>query len=543
MNRPTPRLLLRAEDGMTMIMVMVVMLVATVVSSATLLAAQSDLPFSAASSERKQAYAAAEAGVEYYLYQLTQDNDYWTKCASVPAPAPVNLRWASGSTDPRKWRTLTGTKAAYTIEVLPKKGQTQCVPGSAETTMLDQATGTFRVRSTGRVGKTERTIVTSFRRTSFLDFLYFTDFETLDPDAYTGTSGTTSPGWATANCRNWRPFRNASCQNIQFVSDDANNGPFHTNDSILACGNYTMGRTKADRIEISQPAGVIHPGTSGSCDAGGPNIKGTKFSPADTLTMPTTNAKLREEAAKDGRIFTGTTTIQLKGNVMDVWDQNGVYTANMALPNNGVIYVDNGACTTTVSPLKQMYNEPKGCANVTVFGTYSKNLTIGSAKDIILGPRLNPSTLSPTASNGDLKRSGDVVMGLIANNFVRIQHAVNRTGSNVNTEDCDSNRKAPDGKWMHDITIEAAILSLQHSFIADNYRCGERLGTVTVNGAIAQRFRGPVGLVGSKGFIKDYNYDDRLRYRSPPFFLDPISAAWGVVRQNEQVPAAMKPNV
>ena len=96
MNRPTPHLLLRAEEGMTMIMVMIVMLVATVVSSATLLAAQSDLPFSAASTERKQAYAAAEAGVEYYLYQLTQDNDYWTKCATVPAPAPVNLRWASG---------------------------------------------------------------------------------------------------------------------------------------------------------------------------------------------------------------------------------------------------------------------------------------------------------------------------------------------------------------------------------------------------------------------------------------------------------------
>ena len=81
------------------------------------------------------------------------------------------------------------------------------------------------------------------------------------------------------------------------------------------------------------------------------------------------------------------------------------------------------------------------------------------------------------------------------------------------------------------------MLSLQHSFIADNYRCGNKLGTITAKGAIAQKFRGPVGLVGSTGFIKDYNYDDRLRYRSPPFFLDPVSAAWGVVRENEQVPA------
>jgi len=84
---------------------------------------------------------------------------------------------------------------------------------------------------------------------------------------------------------------------------------------------------------------------------------------------------------------------------------------------------------------------------------------------------------------------------------------------------------------------EAAILSLQHSFINDHYTCGAKLDTVTVTGAIAQKFRGPVGLVGSTGYIKNYNYDDRLRYRSPPFFLDPVSAAWGVVRQNEQVPA------
>ena len=52
----------------------------------------------------------------------------------------------------------------------------------------------------------------------------------------------------------------------------------------------------------------------------------------------------------------------------------------MPLPANGVIYVDNGACPTTQSPLLPDYNEAAGCANVTVTGTYSKNLTIGSAR-------------------------------------------------------------------------------------------------------------------------------------------------------------------
>ena len=41
----------------------------------------------------------------------------------------------------------------------------------------------------------------------------------------------------------------------------------------------------------------------------------------------------------------------------------------------------------------------------------------------------------------------------------------------------------------------------------------------------------------SNGYLKDYNYDDRLRLRQPPHFLDPVQSAWRVMRQYEQVPA------
>jgi hypothetical protein len=93
------------------------------------------------------------------------------------------------------------------------------------------------------------------------------------------------------------------------------------------------------------------------------------------------------------------------------------------------------------------------------------------------------------------------------------------------------------------ITIEAAILALNDSFIVDNWRCGSPLEKLTVKGAIAQKFRGPVGTFQTdgdrvSGYAKDYNYDDRLRYRSPPYFLEPVKASWKIVRNNEQVPAA-----
>ena len=71
-----------------------------------------------------------------------------------------------------------------------------------------------------------------------------------------------------------------------------------------------------------------------------------------------------------------------------------------------------------------------------------------------------------------------------------------------------------------------------------------RLGVrhLTVNGAIGQKFRGPVGRSSGgaaiNGYIKKYTYDDRLRFRSPPHFLDPVKSAWHVHRYTEQEPAA-----
>jgi hypothetical protein len=89
------------------------------------------------------------------------------------------------------------------------------------------------------------------------------------------------------------------------------------------------------------------------------------------------------------------------------------------------------------------------------------------------------------------------------------------------------------------VRIDAAILSLKHSFIADNHACGNAMGKLTVNGAIAQKYRGTVGTgtatTYTSGYVKDYWYDDRLKYRTPPFFLQPTSSSWNVVRFNEQL--------
>ena len=45
-------------------------------------------------------------------------------------------------------------------------------------------------------------------------------------------------------------------------------------------------------------------------------------------------------------------------------------------------------------------------------------------------------------------------------------------------------------------------------------------GTITINGVIAQKWRGPVGTSGGTGYLKAYGYDNRLQYASPPYVQD-----------------------
>jgi hypothetical protein len=414
--------------------------------------------------------------------------------------------------------------------------------------MIDASTGTFKVRATGHSRNAKRSIVATFKRKNFLDFLYFTDYETADPTWYlldTGNRATRSGGapnwggpdyvtWGGQNCPvYWRQGRgnlyylgqiapyptNGSnnfydtCTEIQFAPGDQIRGPFHSNDEILVCGSPTFGRNAQDRIEVSGA------GWRSNCSGSNPNFVGTWTPNAPLLTLPPTDDTLSTVASSAYR-FTGTTTITLNGANMSVTNATmGLNNVSMALPPNGVIYVQNGTCGVGYQPLNP-YGDPAGCANVYVKGTYSKDLTIATAKDIVV--------------TDDTRRNGDVMLGLIANNFVRIYHPVNRS-------DSDPTSCSNAGGSQSNLVIDAAILSLQHSFTVDNYYCGSPLGSLSVNGVIGQKFRGPVGRGGgstiSNGYVKDYDYDDRMRFRSPPHFLDPVQASWRISRYTEQVPA------
>ena len=541
---------LRAERGFSMFLAIMAMLLTAMFVAAAFAAANGDLPVSGISKDRKTSYAAAEAGLNFYVNHLQQDNDYWTKCDQVPAPnlseqSPVSQQYDGVGTDKRAWRNVPGSPAQYTIEILHTAKYTQCeTDPKKQDSVINLMDGTFKIRVTGRPSKDStqrRSIVATFRRDGFLNFIYFTNYENRDPQAEADDAARQT---AQQNCADkYRSERvGKNCNEIQFATGDEIKGPLHTNDdSLLLCGTPTFGRDdKYDLVEVSGPApGYVKNGAcSASPEINTPSGKISADSP--TMEMPSSNDQLADVAEAGGTVYSGKTVLRLKtGGLMDVTNYatgSAITTTNVAWPVNGVLYVkNNGACNGEY-PTEAAYQIDKQltCGDVYVSGTYTSSLTIAAANDVIIRPTAG-GKLSNSSPDANLVResSSDATLGLIANNFVRVAHMVKRKSDGS----CDGNYSSSADPQYTNVQIDAAILSLQHSFIVDNYECGAKLDKLTVNGAIAQKYRGPVGTTGGTGYTKNYTYDDRFRYRSPPFFMNPVDANWGIIRSHEQVPA------
>jgi hypothetical protein len=504
------------EAGYTLIAVLGATFLVSLLVTAALAATNDDQRLISLDLEQKRAYAAAQAGIADYTYHLNNDSGYWTRCTNVPAPNAVNQQTSTANRRPVPGSTDGST---YAIQLLPATGQSVCDTNNPTQSMLESSgsnIGTFRIRSIGYSGAEKQSVVATFKQATFLDYVYFTQLETSDPVTYGFANPSAALTGAYSQCTKFRrdgressPIpgtNNQFCDQIVFVGGDQIDGPVHTNDDLVVCGSPSFGRNSADVTEVSAPPRGWNPGNNCS---GTPNFVGPFATNAPVLTPPTTNGSLKTIAGPS-YTYTGQTTITLSGNTMSI---NGG--AFVAVPSSGVVYVQNGTCTSSYSPFTATYPASSGCGNAIVHsnGTYSGQLTIAAENDVIIdGP------ITRASSSADL-------LGLVANNFIRVKHAYpNQTSKGQCGSSTGETR-------IQNVNIDAALLAIDHSFIVDHYDCGSSLGTLTVNGAIAQKFRGAVGTTGGTGYIKDYNYDDRLRYQEPPHFFDPVQSAWHVQRE------------
>ncbi len=546
----------KSEEGFTMIMTVIGLALMAALVLVAVTAVSGDTHLTVRDLQQKQAYEAAKAGIDDYAYHLHANNSYWTSCASMAEPGAVNLQ---GSTKNRL--TVPGTTGAeYAVELLPSTTQTtytQCQTNHATESMLqskDPLKGTFRIRSNGYANNGSHVaLIATFKPASFLDYVYFTQLETSDPVTYGSKKLIES---AEKQCsktmRNGRyteeiEANKGYCDVISFKTGDFINGPMHTNDAFAICGSPTLGGSAADPVEVSGPppgwfsAGEI-PNSGSSCNGSSKNFQGTLTANSAVLTPPPTNEELQGIA---GAKYKGQVRICLSGKSMTVMTYSEANSCKSpssvqysgSIPANGVVYVESGSsCSKEYSPFNTTYEITalnSECGNAYVEGTYTGQLTIATYNDIII-----TGGLCLESCEAKMPFKGEGVLGLVANNFVRIYHPeppykiekVKNSKGEVIEEKKVFECKNGTGV-IENPTIDAAILAISHSFIVDNYSCGSGLGTLTVNGAIAQKYRGVVGTTGGNGYLKSYNYDSRLKYIEPPSFIAPEKTAWVIGRE------------
>src|SRR5215218_3397941 len=149
-----------AQDGFTMINVMFGMLALGTLTVSAWAVTTGDIPVARADQDHKRAYEAAQAGLQWYAYELDRDSAYWTKCNTAEVtpgvPGPVNIEGAS----PRKWAALP-SGAQYTLEIMKKRDSSgnatiACSTANAVGTALQD--NTLRIRSTGKANGQTRSV-------------------------------------------------------------------------------------------------------------------------------------------------------------------------------------------------------------------------------------------------------------------------------------------------------------------------------------------------------------------------------------------------
>lgn len=573
-----------ADRGSALIIVVIFGMVLTALVATASSFSLSGVEKAGTESDWNAALDAAYAGIEDYKSELSADPDY-VNYVNPSAPfSSTSTGTLPPTTNPALGIGTSGTWA--TVPTDSGDTPTEYYRYEVDNSQYD-STGVVRILATGKVGDSVRSLLADVRQDGFIDFVYFTDYEIADPNQ-SSVNCTVAYAWQLTG------YTHPSDCEIQFTSGDVLNGPVHSNDSMDICGaTFTGPVTTGDN---QSPYYVTDKGcASATFEDGTPQ-------PSGVMDMPPSNADMKLETRTDlpttvqrpGCLYTGPTSIVFNSSgTMTVISPFTKFTqvAGDGNPNDPVTSGTNptmcgqpgtgsndlgssaGATIPVVSENMIFVQDVPTAStqstdpNYWKSGTYPSGFTCTNSVSQTYGWKFGalayPTTNEtvPAASpanygclNGDAYVQGVLdgavtvasdnyiyitgnltysagsstdILGLVGNNAVWVWNPMSVSRGTTTALLSAKNR-----------TIDAAILSVQHTFEVQNYSIGPARGTLTVNGAIAQKFRGAVGTSGgATGYLKDYNYDPRFATIAPPKFLSPETVAYGVTTV-EEVPAA-----
>lgn len=340
------------------------------------------------------------------------------------------------------------------------------------------------------------------------------------------------------------------CPKFAYVDGQRIEGPIHSNDGIVIHG------TRADepRFDGAVTTSYANPDDPRWIDLSGRSDPDFQVFGYDfPVEFPPSNRLLeaRTDPGEGGCRFQGPTYIELRRSSAFVrsplTDPTSVPAhcrpagggmvgggpISLTAPDfNGVIYVaDAPTCLTGVHPLGMPVPgdvTSYGCTDgdAFVWGELSEQITIGTANDVV-------------AVWDVVYRDTEAVLGLIAENAVWIYHPVDARDRNLLVLSTDVTRPPFGARQprrqdllFHTPRIDAAVVTLRRSLSLQNYDRGAPINqAVTVNGAIASPFNGVTAKYRNGTLAHGYAgkrlvYDERLRFLSPPFFIEPTQSSW-----------------
>jgi len=536
------------ERGIALILVIAAMTALLLGALAAVQYAVGYLPVARADQDRIGALAAAEAGVNDYLNRLNQDPNYW-------GDGSTNL--AMQTTPSWGWVPVApGSDAYFHYSV-----DTSDITHYKENNSPTGSWGTLYVTSTGRVRNVTRTIQVGLRQADFLDHLYLSVYNLVDPKLGQQVSGMT-PQQAVKYCVYYAYQQNPysggigpdlqmqGCQSLinYWISGNVVNGPMLSEDDYYIDSSSGAGPTFEDSVQTADPNSKDAPYYKDPANPGGAHpvfdqgpitggAPGVVF-PASIFSYISGDvvAPGSSPNANLGCEYYGPTAITFNGDKMQVYSPGtpagqantgclGTSPSQwLNLPANGVIYVANlpakNTCNVTAPGWAQFAET--GCSGEAfVEGTVDGQVTVAADDNIYLvAPNGSSSTTIGAASI-----SGGDVMGLAAGNFVLVNHDPGVSSVSF----------GPDtfAATVNQVTLNAAVFTLQGSLGTDNYwnGLGHSNDVLTINGCIVSKFMDIEGEFSAgggliAGYNEIYNWDSRLAHLTPPYFIPSTDTQW-----------------
>jgi hypothetical protein len=381
---------------------------------------------------------------------------------------------------------------------------------------------TYKIVSTGTVGRISKKVEVVVRQATFGRFAYFTDSEvsSISGGAIWWKAGEICDGPAHSNNTNGSNFQ---------INYSGSTAPIFL-DMLTASGttiNYSPSRPRDEetfkriflngskgfklgvpRIEMP-PSTDVQRNAAWGASSGFPSQNGV-YLRADnnggiyirgdcTIQLNAPSSTIQEVVIKQG---SNTTTIRvdLATRTSTMTKPDGS-TVTAGLPN-GVIY-----CTGNITSLKgTVANNHVAFGEIVTRSAWTIATDVNNGKDITITDNLvyltKPDKTKPSDDPVNLAAG---TLGLVGRNIV-------------------ISSSAPANLEIDAVCLAGGQNTSSGSFYVSNYNTKTPVGTLTVIGGIIQKSRGPVGTFNSStgqtitGYAKNYKYDPRLAADPPPFY-------------------------